>query len=131
MNPDVITTDLKQVLKRLKLGPILDTLPERLALARQQKMPHQDFLLLILSDEVTRRDSVSAQLRRRSGRWRSRPRPLSIDSPATPTTWSSTASPTAPARNPPSHARRKLDPGGRPDPQSPSSRRWIPRGEWW
>jgi hypothetical protein len=31
MNPDVITTDLKQVLKRLKLGPILDTLPERLA----------------------------------------------------------------------------------------------------
>jgi len=48
-----ITTDLKQVLKRLKLGPILDTLPERLAPARQQKMPHQDFLLLILSDEVT------------------------------------------------------------------------------
>ena len=53
MTQDVITTDLKQTLKRLKLGPILDTLPERLALARQQKMPHQDFLLLIFSDEVT------------------------------------------------------------------------------
>ena len=63
MTLDAISTDLKQTLKRLKLGPLLDTLPERLALARQQKMPHQDFLLLILADEVTRRDSLSAQLR--------------------------------------------------------------------
>jgi DNA replication protein DnaC len=273
MNPDVITTDLKQVLKRLKLGPILDTLPERLALARQQKMPHQDFLLLILSDEVTRRDSVSAQLRAQRARldpahqleawdatanvrydvelWnelcslrflethahvaivgpvgvgktflahalgaaacrrgysvlahrcdrmlkalrharldatheaelrkllsvdllilddfgldamdatesrdiyelfteRHRrgsivvtsnrgptsgsppspipcgPRPPSIDSPATPTTWSSTASPTAPVRNRPSHARRKLDPGGRPERRSYDERAGPP-----
>lgn len=63
MTHDAISTDLKQTLKRLKLGPLLDTLPERLALARQQKMPHQDFLLLLLADEVTRRDSLSAQLR--------------------------------------------------------------------
>ncbi|MBK7829442.1 IS21-like element helper ATPase IstB [Nannocystis sp.] len=68
MNQDSITTDLKQTLKRLKLGPILDTLPERLALARQQKMPHQDFLLTILADEVSRRDSVSAQLRSQRAR---------------------------------------------------------------
>ncbi len=68
MTQDVITTDLKQTLKRLKLGPILDTLPERLALARQQKMPHQDFLLLILSDEVTRRDTLSAQMRAQRAR---------------------------------------------------------------
>ncbi|MBA3546702.1 MAG: hypothetical protein H0T76_09490 [Nannocystis sp.] len=61
MTQDVITTDLKQVLKRLKLGPILDTLPDRLALARQQKMPHQDLLLLILSDEVTRRSPLRAR----------------------------------------------------------------------
>ena len=33
---DVISPDLKTVLRRLKLSPILDTLPERLALARQQ-----------------------------------------------------------------------------------------------
>ena len=63
MTHDAISTDLKQTLKRLKLGPLLDTLPERLALARQQKMPHQDFRLLLLADEVTRRDSLSAQLR--------------------------------------------------------------------
>src|SRR4029077_4696532 len=30
---------------------------------RQQKMPHQDWLLLILSDEVARRDSLAVTLR--------------------------------------------------------------------
>jgi DNA replication protein DnaC len=60
---DVISPDLKTVLRRLKLSPILDTLPERLALARQQKMPHQDFLLLVLSDEAARRDSLATSLR--------------------------------------------------------------------
>ena len=42
---------------------MLDTLPERVLLARQQKMPHQDFLLLVLSDEATRRDSLAVALR--------------------------------------------------------------------
>ena len=56
MTPDPISADLKAVLRRLKLSRGLDTLPERLALARQQKLPHQDFLLLVLSDEVTRLD---------------------------------------------------------------------------
>ena len=54
---DAIDTDLRSLLRRLKLGKLLDTLPDRLALARQQKMPHQDFLTLLLSDEVSRRDS--------------------------------------------------------------------------
>jgi len=63
MNPDVISSDLRQVLRRLKLSRLLDTLPERLALARQQKMTHQDFLLLVLQDEVTRRDTQAASLR--------------------------------------------------------------------
>ena len=63
MNPDVITPELKTVLRRLKLSRMLDTLSERFVLARQQKMPHQDFLLLALSDESTRRDSQSAALR--------------------------------------------------------------------
>jgi DNA replication protein DnaC len=60
---DVISVDLKKQLKQLRLGKLLDTLPERLALARQQKMPHQDFLLLLCSDEVNRRDSQRATLR--------------------------------------------------------------------
>jgi DNA replication protein DnaC len=32
-------------------------------LARQQKMPHQDFLLLLLNDEISRRDSLGVTLR--------------------------------------------------------------------
>ena len=62
-DPDVISPDLKTVLRRLKLSRMLDTLPERLTLARQQKMPHQDLLLLVLSDEVARRDSLAVTLR--------------------------------------------------------------------
>lgn len=60
---DTISIDLKAVLRRLKLSRMLDTLPERLTLARQQKMPHQDFLLLTLGDEATRRDSQAAAMR--------------------------------------------------------------------
>ena len=60
---DLVSPDLKAVLRRLRLSPILDTLPERLALARQQQMPHQDFLLLVLCDEAARRDSLATSLR--------------------------------------------------------------------
>jgi hypothetical protein len=60
---DVISPDLTTVLRRLKLSRMLDTLPERLTLARQQKMPHQDLLLQVLSDEVARRDSLAVTLR--------------------------------------------------------------------
>jgi hypothetical protein len=64
--PDPISADLKQVLRTLKLGKLLHTLPERLTLARQQSMPHADFLELVLADEVTRRDTNSAALRARA-----------------------------------------------------------------
>lgn len=60
---DLISTDLKAVMRRLRLGKLLDTLPERVALARQQKMAHQDFLFLLLSDEVQRRDSAASASR--------------------------------------------------------------------
>jgi hypothetical protein len=60
---DMISTDLKAVMRRLRLGKLIDTLPERLALARQQKMPHQDFLFGLLSDECQRRDSAASTLR--------------------------------------------------------------------
>jgi DNA replication protein DnaC len=63
MGPDVISPELKAVLRRLKLGRLLDTLPERFTLARQQQLPHQEFLLLILADEVARRDSAAVTLR--------------------------------------------------------------------
>jgi DNA replication protein DnaC len=63
LTPDPISADLKTVLRRLRLSCVLDTLPERLALARQQKLPHQDVLLLLLTDEVTRRDGLAATLR--------------------------------------------------------------------
>lgn len=63
MNPETIQADLRKVLRRLKLSRILDTLPERLALARQQKMPHQDFLLLVLQDEANRRDTQALSMR--------------------------------------------------------------------
>ena len=39
MTTDGISPDLRTVLRRLKLSRMLDTLPERLTLARQQKMP--------------------------------------------------------------------------------------------
>ena len=57
---DVVSPDLRATLRALKLGQMLDTLPERLTLARQQKMAHADFLELVLADEVTRRESKSA-----------------------------------------------------------------------
>lgn len=62
---ETISPDLKAVLRRLKLGRMLDTLPERFTLARQQKIPHQDFLVLVLGDEASRRDSQAVALRAR------------------------------------------------------------------
>lgn len=63
MTTDLISPDLRATLRRLKLGRLLDTLPDRLVLARQQKMPHQDSLLLLLNDEISRRDSLGVALR--------------------------------------------------------------------
>lgn len=61
-----ISPDLKQVLRTLKLGKLLDTLPERLTLAKQQQLAHAEFLELVLADEVARRDTNSAALRARA-----------------------------------------------------------------
>ena len=63
---DPVTPDLRKTLRALKLGQMLATLPERLTLARQQKMAHADFLELVLADEVTRREAKSASLRARA-----------------------------------------------------------------
>ncbi|MEU7765096.1 ATP-binding protein [Nocardia sp. NPDC049190] len=50
-------------MRRLKLGQLLDTLPERLALARSNRLPHHDFLEMLFADEVARRDRQSEQRR--------------------------------------------------------------------
>lgn len=64
MSPQLtVTADLKALLRRVKLGRCLDTLPERLTLAHQQQLTHHEFLEVLLADEVTRRDTQSALLR--------------------------------------------------------------------
>jgi DNA replication protein DnaC len=64
--PAVIGPELKEVLRTLKLGRMLDTLPDRLTLARQQQLTHIDFLELVLADEVSRRENATAGLRARA-----------------------------------------------------------------
>ena len=61
-----IKPELKTVLKRLKLSPMLATLPDRVAFAREQKLDFTEFLELVLSDEAERRDQVSIQTRLRN-----------------------------------------------------------------
>ena len=51
-----IQPELKSVLKRLRLSGILATLPDRWAYARQEKLDYPQFLELVLSDEIERRD---------------------------------------------------------------------------
>ena len=62
------SAELKVLMRRLKLGRLLDTLPERLALARQHDLTHSQFLEQLFSDEVQRRDADSAGLRARTAK---------------------------------------------------------------
>jgi DNA replication protein DnaC len=63
LNPELVTA-----LKRLRLGRIADTLPERLILADKQEMTFDDLLLLVLTDEIARRDNTAADVRARTAR---------------------------------------------------------------
>lgn len=63
MAAHIVGPDLLAVLRRLRLGRLVETLPERLALAEAQSMTHQDFLLMVLSQEVSRRNSCAIQNR--------------------------------------------------------------------
>jgi DNA replication protein DnaC len=56
------TSELKPLLKRLRLGYLLNTLPERLALARRDQIGYAAFLQIILADEVTRRDNRNLEM---------------------------------------------------------------------
>jgi DNA replication protein DnaC len=64
--PSSVAADLKQVLKRLKLGGLLPILPDRLALAKQRQMDYGSFLELVLSDEITRREQGNLERRLRA-----------------------------------------------------------------
>ncbi len=68
MSQDVTSQDLRKGLRRLTLSRMLDTLTGRLALARQQKLPHRELLLLVLQDGTTRRDTQAATLRAQKAR---------------------------------------------------------------
>jgi DNA replication protein DnaC len=63
MAAPVLTSEMISTLKRLRLGCIAATLPERLVLAEKQDMPFEELLLMILTDEVARRDSAAADRR--------------------------------------------------------------------
>ena len=58
-----ITPDLIRRLKRLRLGGLLPTLPDRVAHARQAKLSHLECLELLLQDEIDRRNSQGLALR--------------------------------------------------------------------
>jgi len=61
-----VSAELRSLMRRLRLGQLLDTLPERLALARTHELTHAEFLEQLLSDEVTRRDVSGASVRARA-----------------------------------------------------------------
>ncbi len=62
----IVTPELKALLRGVKLGRCLDTLPERLALAHTGQMGHAEFFELVLAGEVTRRENTSADRRART-----------------------------------------------------------------
>jgi len=58
-----LKASLKTVLKRLRLSGISHTLIDRIALAQKSRMDLQDFLELVLQDEIDRRDQAGLQSR--------------------------------------------------------------------
>jgi hypothetical protein len=58
LNPELV-----EALKRLRLGRIATSLPERLVLADKQEMAFDELLLLLLTDEISRRDNAAADNR--------------------------------------------------------------------
>jgi len=61
-----VSPELRALMRRLRLGQLLATLPERLALARTHDLTHLEFLAQLFSDEVTRRHTASAGVRARA-----------------------------------------------------------------
>jgi DNA replication protein DnaC len=60
-----LSVDLVRLLRALRLGPMAQTLPERLRQARDKKMDPEDLLTVVVGDEVERRRGNSVTLRSR------------------------------------------------------------------
>jgi DNA replication protein DnaC len=58
-----ISAELRSAMKQLRLGQLLPTLAERIALAEKDSMGITDFLLVLFSDEVERRKSTASTRR--------------------------------------------------------------------
>ena len=61
-----VSPELKALMRKLKLGQLVATLPERLALAKSHDLTHVEFLEQLFSDEATRRDANSTGRRARA-----------------------------------------------------------------
>jgi DNA replication protein DnaC len=59
----VIATPLRDAMKQLRLGQMLETLPARITLAEKEALPIEDFLLGIFTDEIERRKGAAAARR--------------------------------------------------------------------
>ena len=55
--------DLAPLLKNLKLSAMMHTLPERIALARREQLDYPAFLEIILTDEISRRETRRVETR--------------------------------------------------------------------
>jgi DNA replication protein DnaC len=63
-----IAPELRKALKDLKLGHLIDTLPDRIAMSEKQRIPFEDLLLQLLTDELQRRfDTASARRASQAG----------------------------------------------------------------
>jgi DNA replication protein DnaC len=58
-----IAPELAAALKRVRLGRMLPTLPERIALAEKDGTPFDELLLFLVTDEIERRKSTAASRR--------------------------------------------------------------------
>jgi DNA replication protein DnaC len=63
MTPKTLSVELKAAMKQLRLGRLIPTLADRIALAEKDDLPIEDFLLMVFIDEVNRRQSESASRR--------------------------------------------------------------------
>jgi DNA replication protein DnaC len=63
MTPKTLSAELKAAMKQLRLGRLIPTLADRIALAEKDDLPIEDFLLMVFVDEVNRRQSESASRR--------------------------------------------------------------------
>jgi DNA replication protein DnaC len=59
----IISAELCAAMKQLRLGQLLATLPERIALAEKESLAIEDFLTGLLTDEIERRKGAAATRR--------------------------------------------------------------------